>query len=163
MPTRARFHGITGWGDALAGYHLQLGTLTLKPFAGISMVQHVVAPIDPVSQTVGRTVGIKLALDSWLRLGPAAWLNVDGGWTAVHATAQVKGRLGYRVWRDLSVGVEASALSDVNQEMRRAGLFVRYAWERGEVSIGGGVLGRDWQATARSVQPYAGATYLSRF
>ena len=71
-----------------------------------------------------------------------AWLNVDGAWSQIHETTSVRGRLGYRLMGDLSAGVEASTLSDVNQEMRRAGLFVRYAWGRGEVSLGGGVSGR---------------------
>jgi Cellulose biosynthesis protein BcsS len=167
LPTPARFHGTTLFIDALVGYHLQIGALTLKPFAGAAMVQHVVTPVDPVSQILGRTVGVKLALDSWLRLGEAAWLNVDGSWTAVHATTSLKARLGYRVWQDLSLGIEASSLSDVNQETRRAGLFLRYAWDNGEVSVGGGVTGLDWKRSwddsLRTMQPYAGATYLGRF
>jgi Cellulose biosynthesis protein BcsS len=75
----------------------------------------------------------------------------------------VRARLGYRLFEDFSAGVEASTLSDINQEMRRAGLFVRYAWEKGEISVGGGVAGRSWEDTARQAQPYAGVTVLGRF
>ena len=80
IPAPAHFLGATTFLDAMAGYHLQLGTLTLKPFAGVSIAQHGVTPFDPVSQLIGRTVGVKLALDTWLQLGEAAYLNVDGAW-----------------------------------------------------------------------------------
>ena len=163
IPVPARFRGQNAFLDGLIGYHLQLGGLTLKPFAGVGMVQHAVAPLDPVTELTGRAIGVKVALDSWLRLGPAAWLNVDGSWFAVHNTAAIKMRLGTRIWEDLSIGVEASALSDVNQEMRRAGLFLRFAWEAGEVSIGGGLTGNAWAETARTAQPYAGISALGQF
>ena len=108
-------------------------------------------------------MGVKLALDTWLRLGTAAWLNVDGSWTAVHETANVRARIGLRVWRDLSLGLEAATLSDVNQETRRAGLFLRYAWERGEISVDGGLSGQAADGMLKNPQPYAGATLLTRF
>ena len=121
------------------------------------------AGLDPVSAVTGRRLGIKLALDTWLRLGTAVWLNVDGSWTTVHETANVRARLGTRVWRDLSIGLEAASLSDVNQETRRAGVFLRYAWERGEISVGGGLSGQTSDAIIKNPQPYAGATVLTRF
>ena len=65
LPQPAHFKALTLFGDALVGYHLQIGSLTLKPFAGISMVEHRALPFDPVSRINGRTVGAKLALDTW--------------------------------------------------------------------------------------------------
>lgn len=163
LPAPAHFLGQSRFLDALAGYHIQLGTLTLKPFAGISIAQQAVTPFDPVNPLGGRTLGLKLALETWLRFGDHVWLNVDGSWTTVHATAAGRARLGLRVWQDLSAGIEASVLSDVNQEMRRAGLFVRYAWDRGEISLGGGLTAHSWAQTLGAEQFYAGATYLRRF
>ena len=154
---------MTVFADAMAGYHLQLGSLTLKPFAGISMVEHWSTPVDPVSRINGRSIGAKVSLDTWWRINSTAWLNVDGAWSQVQETASLRARLGYRLFEDFSVGIEAAALSDVSQEMRRAGLFLRYAWEKGEVSVGGGVSGRSWDDAARHAQPYVGITLLGRF
>ncbi len=163
LPQPAHFRAITLFGDALVGYQLQIGALTLKPFAGIAMVEHRVVPLDPVSRINGRTVGAKVALDTWWAIGPSLWLNVDGSWSQAHATTSGRARLGYRVAGDFSAGIEASTLSDVNQEMRRGGLFIRYAWEGGEVSLGGGVSGRSWDDAARRAEPYANVTLLGRF
>jgi hypothetical protein len=163
LPTPAHFKAVTLFGDALVGYQLQIGSLTVKPFAGISMVDHRSLPFDSVSRINGRTLGAKLALDTWWAVGPSLWLSVDGSWSQIHETTSVRGRVGYRLIGDFSAGVEASTLSDVNQEMRRAGLFVRYTWERGEVSLGGGVSGRSWDDAARRAEPYANVTLLGRF
>jgi Cellulose biosynthesis protein BcsS len=162
-PTPAHFKGLTNFSDIFVGYHVQVGALTLKPFAGLATAQHAVTPRDPVSPLIGRTIGVKLALDTWLSLGAQAWLNIDGSWTDVHETAAIKGRLGYRVWRDLSFGVEGQAVSDVNQESRRAGVFLRFSGAYGEVSIGGGVAGHSWLEMPRSRDPYASATVMGRF
>lgn len=164
IPVPAHFQGTTTFLDGFVGYQFQFGTVTLKPFVGVTLVQHAVVPVDPVSALSGRVIGVKLALDTWTRLGDAGWVNVDGSWTPVHQTTSVKARMGVRIWRDLSLGAEASTLSDVNQEMRRGGAFVRYAWDGGEFSIGGGVSARDWFAMGgTTAQPYAGATLLGRF
>lgn len=163
LPAPARFTGISMFADALVGYHLQWGALTLKPFAGVAMAEHWTLPSDPISRINGRSVGAKLVLESWLRMGPALWANVDASWSQVHETVNVRARLGYRLLDDFSVGAEASALSDVDQDLRRAGLFVRYAWSWGEMSIGGGVTGTSWDDAARSARPYAAATLLGKF
>lgn len=163
VPAPARFHGRSLLGDALVGYQLQLGRLTLKPFAGIAIVQYAVSPVDPVSQTTGWTVGPKLSLESWLWLSDDLWVAADGSWTTVHDTTSVKARSGYRVWGNLSAGLEASLLTDVNQEMRRAGLHLRYSWERGEVSLGAGVTGASFVDAARSHAPYVSVTLLGKF
>ena len=163
LPQPAHFRAVTLFGDALVGYHLQIGTLTLKPFAGISMVEHRALPFDPVSRINGRTFGVKVALETWWNVGSSLWLNVDGSWSQVHETTSVRARLGYKVIGDFSAGVEATTLTDLNQEVQRAGLFIRYAWERGEVSLGGGVSGRSWDDAARRAEPYANVTVLGRF
>ena len=76
----------------------------------------------------------------------------------------MRARAGYRLWRNLSTGVEASALTDTNQEVRRAGLFLRYAWEKGEFSISGGVEGHAWLEMGRQTpKPYAGVSLLGRY
>ena len=163
LPRPAHFRAVTLFGDALVGYHLQIGSLTLKPFAGLSMVEHRSLPFDPVSRINGRTVGAKVALETWWNIGSSAWLNVDGSWSQVHATTTVRARLGYRLFGDVSAGPEATALTDTNQEMRRAGLFIRYAWDGGEVSLSGGVSGHSWDDAARQAQPYANVSVLGRF
>ena len=52
-----------------------------------------------------------------------------------------RARAGYRLIDDVSFGFEAGALRDQSRDVGRLGLFVRYAWDGGEVSISGGVAG----------------------
>lgn len=163
LPAPSGFKGLTAFADALVGYHVQIGALTLKPFAGIAVSEHWITPLDPVSRIAGRSIGAKIALETWLNVGTSAWLNVDGSWSQVSETTSLRARAGYRLFDDVSVGFEASALSDITQEWRRTGVFLRYAWDRGEISVNAGFGGRTWEDTTRSAQPYAGITALGRF
>lgn len=178
---RARGSGSTTFFDGLVGYLKRYGPLTTKAFAGVSSSGHRVeelfqpggVPVAPGEEPIsGREIGVKLALEFWLNLGPDAWSSLDLGWTSAHDTYSVRWRAGYRLWPTVSVGlegivngdrrfdvtdlVEEPSLTHVN---RRGGGFVRYEWFGGEVSLSGGVSA----ATDNRLTPYSNINWITQF
>lgn len=151
------FAGTVSYVEALIGYQARIGDLTAKAFAGIAAIDHTISPGDPIAAggllTQGLDYGLKGALELWLNLGSTAWTSIDTSWTQAHEAYAGRWRLGYRLLPTVSLGLEAginghllsgrSVLSDGSrreplQPQMRAGLFARYEWNGGEVSVSGG-------------------------
>jgi len=157
------FNATTGYAEALVGYLKTFGPLTAKAFAGIAVIEHEITPFDPDNPMQGQKVGPKLATEFWLNMGPFAWSSVDLSWTSAYSTSAVHARTGYRVFDDVSIGLEGAINSNTMGEEARAGLFVRYAWQGGEVSLAGGFSGRFLDEAEAIRDPYATVNWLTQF
>jgi hypothetical protein len=150
--TRQHFEVSHSYAEALLGYYLQLGRLTAKAFAGASMSseKHLEAA-DPSQNTDGTEFGAKGALELWLDVDENAWTSLDLSYSTARNESAARWRTGWRVTRAISVGPELRY--DKNIETGdgawngRAGLFTRYEWTEGELSLAGGAAWwvDDWQ------------------
>ncbi len=157
------FDAETGYGEALVGYLTRFGPLTAKAFVGIAAIEHEMAPLDPENPVQGQEVGPKLATELWLNIGSAGWSSLDVSWTSAHNTAAARLRGGYRAYGDISVGLEGGINANDLGEDTRVGLFARYAWNGGEVSLSGGYAGRFLDEANSLRDPYATANWLTQF
>ena len=81
--------------------------------------------------------------------------SADLSWTSAHQTSAARLRTGYRVYGDVSLGLEAGLNANRMGEDVRAGVFGRYAWDGGEFLLATGLSGR-FLDDAQSLQdPYA--------
>lgn len=182
--TQRHFGGTITYVEALIGYQKRVGELTAKAFVGLAAIDHAVAPDDPIASgglpTQGMDWGIKGALELWLNLGSDAWTSLDASWTSAHQTYAGRWRLGYRVLPTVSFGLEAGinghtlnenpiledgSLREPLRPQTRLGLFARYEWYGGEVSISGGLANNayDFGATDGFDAFYGTINWLTRF
>lgn len=170
------FSATLSYSEALAGYQARFGELTAKAFLGASLISHDIAPWDADAVVIGPDVGVKGVVELWLNLGQSGWASLDASWSGAHDTRAVRARAGYFVVRSVSVGPEAALNVDGEAYLKqkqdeaslldfgRVGLFARYAWASGEVSVSAGVLGRSVNTSSSSdVEPYVGFNWLSQF
>ena len=140
---RQHFNVSHSYAEALFGYYLQLGRLTAKVFAGASMSteQHLNA-FDPSRNSDGTKFGAKGALEFWLNINDTSWSSLDLSYSSARNETASRWRGGLRATPHLSIGPELRY--DKNIETGdsawngRAGLFARYEWTGGEVSLAGG-------------------------
>lgn len=182
--THRRFAGTVSFAEMLVGYQKRIGDLTAKALAGISAIDHEISPSDPIAAggllTQGMEYGVKGAVELWLNLGSEAWTSVDASWTNAHQTYAGRWRLGYRVMPTISLGLEAAlngnALSgqgvledDSRREplrpQSRAGVFARYEWNGGEISLSVGAANSayDFGKADGFDEIYGTANWLMRF
>lgn len=153
----------TAFAEALVGYLKRLGPLTAKAFIGAAAIEHDIHPLDPENPVQGQEFGPKAVVELWLNMGSSAWSSLDASWTSAHDTFAGRVRSGYAVVENVSVGVEARINGNALDKDARGGLFVRYAWTGGEVSIAGGLAGR-FIDDARDMQdPYATVNWLAQY
>ncbi|MFA5956943.1 cellulose biosynthesis protein BcsS [Hyphomicrobium sp.] len=140
---RQRYDVSHSYAEALLGYYLQLGQLTAKAFAGASMSseKHLNA-IDPSNDNDGTEFGVKGALEFWLTLSDTSWTSLDFSYSTARNETASRWRTGWRMTPALSIGPELRY--DKNIETGddawtgRSGLFARYEWTGGEISLAGG-------------------------
>jgi hypothetical protein len=104
---------------------------------------------------------------------------------APHDTRNARARLGAYITPSISTGIEgwlnldnqsdcdlgwedsADCYSDEETHLldyTRAGLFLRYTWDGGEVSLSGGISGGSFQAAGNAdPEPYATLNWLTQF
>lgn len=140
---RQHYEVAHSYAEALVGYYLQLGRLTAKAFAGASMSsEHHVNAVDPANDNDGTEFGVKGALEFWLTLNDTSWTSLDLSYSTARNESASRWRTGFRVTPKLSIGPELRY--DKNIETGdgawngRAGVFARYEWIGGEVSLAGG-------------------------
>ena len=129
--------------------------MTAKAFAGASMSSEQHAKPDPKSKNDGTEYGAKGVLELWLNMGDDAWTSFD--FRATRPSQRNFGAMALRLAHPALVSVGPELRYDKNIELGdgewngRAGLFVRYEWAGGEVSVAGGVSERvgDWRARTR--------------
>ena len=157
------FNATTSYAEALVGYLKTFGPLTVKAFAGVAVIEHDITPFDPDNPLQGQKVGPKLASEFWLNMGLSAWSSFDVSWTSAYSTGAAHVRTGYRVFDDVSIGLEGALNANTMGEDARGGLFVRYAWTTGEVSLAGGFSGRFLDEADAIRDPYATVNWLTQF
>jgi hypothetical protein len=157
------FSAETGYAEAFVGYQKRFGPVTAKAFVGIAAVEHDVSPFDPDNPVQGQEVGPKLATELWINMGSSAWSSVDLSWTSAHGTSAARVRTGYRIYDDVSLGLEGAINANDQGEDARAGLFTRYAWDGGELSLAGGFAGRFLDDAQSLRDPYATVNWLTQF
>ena len=162
--TQARdFTARTSFSDVLVGYLVRFGPLTAKAFAGATAIQHNIRPSDPDNPVSGWAFGPKAVAELWLNTGASSWTSLDASWTSAHETYAGRMRSGYRVLSNVSIGAETRIDGNELDKDARGGLFVRYDWSGGEVSLAGGVSGRFFEDARDMTEPYATLTWLSQF
>lgn len=127
------------YAEALVGYHMRLGELTAKAFAGASTIttelwDQVARQFKPKKE-----VGFKASVELWLNIGANAWSSLDAGYTIAHDTASLRWRAGWRPWSNISIGPELRYDRSGEYSSDRAGVFIRYEWIGGEISAAAGV------------------------
>ena len=120
-------------------------------------------PLDPENPVQGQAFGPKLVTELWLNMGPSAWSSLDLSWTSAHQTAAARSRTGYRIFGDVSLGIEGGLNANDLGEDARAGLFARYAWNGGEFSLASGFSGRFLDEAESLRDPYVTANLLTQF
>lgn len=161
-----KFEAETGFAEVLVGYLWRFDPLIVKLFAGGAGIGHSIAPFDPENLAIGLDWGPKLKAELWLNIGQDMWGSLDAGWTSAHEAVSGRIRVGYRWWPKMSVGLEGRVDFDAQGrcdmhwnpddacagqfkfenepaadllDYSRAGAFLRYAWDGGEISTAVGV------------------------
>jgi hypothetical protein len=148
--------------DALLGYQIQAGAVTLKLFGGGTFADAHGDPADPDK------LGGKAVLETWWTFSDRAWSSLDIAASTIENDSSARLRLGWRMQPSLSVGIEAGTTGFMRCHGicndARAGSFVRYEWDAGEISISGG-LANDTAGTAvrHLSEPFATVNWLTRF
>jgi len=156
-----QFHGTTAFADLLAGYHKQLGPLTIKILGGLTVADQKVDDPESIS---GTEIGAKAVLETWWNITDRTWSSVDLSWSTLHDIYGARARLGWRLWPALSIGVEGGATGSWNYDTARIGSFVRYEWATGEASLSGGFSGDGPGSGWVDVHgPFATFSVLTRF
>jgi hypothetical protein len=154
--------GTVAFGDLLVGYHSQWGPVTLKAFAGLTAVDH--RSDEPTSLPVGIEVGGKGVAEVWWNVSDRLWTSADLSWSSTPSIYGGRLRLGWRLWPELSSGLEGGAAGTADGDIARVGGFLRYEWATGEVSLSGGLAmdgpNSDWEGPAG---PFGTVSVLTRF
>jgi Cellulose biosynthesis protein BcsS len=158
-----RFSVDFAYSDALVGYHMRLGTLTAKAFAGATMMSHTPDAYDAKNHISGVTFGATGALEFWLNTGDRSWSSLDLSYTTAYDTAAARFRSGWRVLPTLSIGPEARYDRNSQDGAGRLGLFVRYDWFGGEVSVATGISDTLKSNSGNRFEPYATLNMLTQF
>jgi hypothetical protein len=149
--------------DALIGYHLRLGELTAKAFAGASMVSHDFGKQISDNAVQGMAFGATGGLEFWLNLGNSGWTSLDLLYTTAHGTGSARWRAGWRVLPTLSIGPEVRYDRNDEGDASRVGAFARYDWFGGEISVSAGYAGTITDVAGDDLQPYVTINLLSQF
>jgi hypothetical protein len=170
--------GTISFADLLVGYHAQLGPLTLKAFAGVTGADF--RPEDQLAAPQGAGLGGKGVVEAWWNVTDLVWTSADlyWGWTSdvvawnsTHSVYSGRVRLGWRLWPELSAGLEGGAVGarlhddpadTADPDAARLGGFVRYEWATGELSISGG-LAIDEPGGDRQFGSFGTVSVLTRF
>jgi hypothetical protein len=158
------------YAELLIGYYLRLGALTAKAFAGAAASHQKHFVVDKDNHNDGTYVGAKGVLELWLDINPQTWTSFDISYTTARDETSARWRTGWRINPRISIGPELRF--DKNREtgdftgtnfrvgkdhryewVGQAGLFGRYEWQGGEVSIAGGLASpiENWTAMDRSI------------
>jgi hypothetical protein len=151
----------------LIGYHKQLGSVTIKVFGGLSVTDHAPDPGEPYPRLRGTEYGGKGVLELWWNITDQAWASADLSFGSTHMDYGGRIRLGWRLWPELSVGLEGgsggTAEPDLEHDTARIGGFLRYEWATGEVAISGGWAAEGTWRDRDGPAPFGTVSLLTRF
>jgi hypothetical protein len=151
--------GTVTFANFLVGYQTKVGAATIKAFAGANADLQDLVPGDPDNAVGDHAIGWKAVLEAWFDVTATSWAALDLSFASSHDNYSSRLRVGYRLWPELSLGLEAGAFGNAESESGRGGAFVRYQWTGGEISLSAGVSG-DIQEPAN---PYGSVVWLTRY
>lgn len=157
VPTE--FKGTVSFTDILLGIQAQSGFATFKMFAGAAAIGHAVKPFDDGNDVQGLDVSFKGVLETWMELGGPWWAAIDVSKTGAHDSYAGRLRLGWRWQPELSIGADLGVHGNTSFDGGKAGAFVRWAPEWGELSLTGGVTGELDQPDT----PFVSVNWLMRY
>lgn len=183
-PFKRRYTATTWFYEALVGYLHTFGPLTAKAFVGVVEIDHRTAEAKRPGVLSGAEFGFKGVLEFWLNIDRDWYASLDLAYATAHDTRSARARVGYRLDRNISLGLEARFNQDSQADYKMSsaerrdlqtdpldyswlGAFARYEWESGEISASAGLnagsfSGSDgWFADDPSV--YATINVLTRF
>ena len=135
------FDGSVTFADILVGYQQTFGALTVKLFGGAAVQDHAITPFDVENRVQGQAWGAKGVVETWLNLGERAFGQLDLSYATSNESYVGRLRLGYKIWPQLSAGMEAGLAGSEDYGSGRAGAFVRYEAAFGEASLSAGAAG----------------------
>lgn len=184
------FKAQTYFTDVLAGYLIKWGPLTAKAFGGVSLIDHQLSEIDDEAIVDSNEVGAKGVIELWLNISSNAFASLDLAWSTAHDTRSARSRIGYRLWSNFSMGLEAGLNLDAQSNCKmewgdkddckinlnsdgghrdildysRGGAFMRYEWDGGEISasagVAGGIVGN---SDSDGPDPYVTINYITQW
>lgn len=154
----ATLKGASDFVEGAIGYQWQTGSWTTKLYGGVLFNELHPDPRDARPESTSR-LQPKIAFENWLNIGADWWANVDLSYATADRDYWSRARLGWRVQPVVSVGIEASAQGNRYNDIRRAGLFVRYDGRLGEAVIAGGIA----DEATRPPSAYVTLNWLGRF
>ena len=136
--------------DVSVGYQHAVGPVTIKAFAGLTEASKLDAArgtspiaLDDENGLEGSRLGVKLALETWTRLGDWGFLQADMSWSEPRNSTSGRARIGYRLGPSWSAGLEVAMFGNLIPDQGRVGSFVRFEWQAGEISLSAGGAGDD--------------------
>ncbi len=141
MAGSVNFDGDVVLAQLLGGYLWRKGELTVKVYAGLGFEEHDISPADPGNSVNGGELGLLGQVELWRNLGEKSWFSADVSFGDVHGSYWAQMRLGNRLSRRISVGIEGGALGNEDYDSGRGGGFLRYHLGEAELTFSGGVSG----------------------
>jgi hypothetical protein len=150
--------GTSDFVEGVIGYQWHVGSWTTKLYGGVLFNELHPDTQDARPESTSR-LQPKIALESWLNIGADWWANVDLAYATSDRDYWSRARLGWRARPVVSLGIEGSAQGNRYNDVRRAGLFVRYDGKLGEAVIAAGFA----EAEAHTPSAYVTVNWLGRF
>jgi hypothetical protein len=118
----------------------------------------------PSSLPLGFEVGGKGVAEVWWNVTDQVWTSADLSWSSLHSEYGSRVRLGWRLWPELSSGIEGGSAGTIDHDIARFGGFLRYEWATGELSLSAGLAmdgpNSRWEG---STGPFGTISILTRF
>ncbi len=136
-----RFLGDLILGELMAGYLWRHGEWTIKAYAGAQYADHKISPRDPTNSVNGTQWGAKGQIELWRNLGQRNWFSADASYGTAFGDYWVQSRVGHRLNRRLSFGLEIGGLGNEEYNAGRGGAFARLHLKSADVTLSAGATG----------------------
>ena len=144
----------------MAGYQWQHGNWTMKTYLGFAVEDHDLKPNDPANSVRGSKAGAIGQVEIWRNLGASAFVSIDASYSTVFESYFAQGRLGKRISKRISFGVEGAALGNEEYESGRGGGFMRLHLGQVDLTLSGGISGNHY---GDDTGGYGSLGFYSRF
>jgi Cellulose biosynthesis protein BcsS len=135
------FDGQVGFAAALIGYQFEPGAVIVKLFAGLEAEDQHVEPSDPNNSVQGTELGLRLVAETWYDISSRWFVSADASYGTAFQEYWSLARVGFRVRRKLSLGLEGGALGNEEYDAGRGGGFIRVDFRELEATLSGGFTG----------------------
>jgi hypothetical protein len=143
----------------MPGWQASGQDFALKAYLGPAMETRQNTFFDADKTLNGMYWGAKTAIEGWVELGDSLWLTADSSYFTGTQAYSAALRIGYRATSWLTVGPEAAAFGDEDDDSTRAGGFLSFTLGGVETTLSGGI-SADYDGTR---SPYGQAGVYKRF